>query len=107
MIGENHAINITELNVILGISKSAVSQTITKLSNKGLLCKKKRERNDKEVCLQLTPLGQKALELHKLLQGEHLEVIENRLTPFSLSQVATVMVILEKIETILDEKLEN
>lgn len=48
-IGVNHAISIAEFSGVLGISKSAVSQIITKLSNKGLLYKKKREHNDKEV----------------------------------------------------------
>jgi DNA-binding MarR family transcriptional regulator len=57
MIGKNPDITITSLGSILGISTSAASQMITRLTKKGLVERFKRKDNEKEICLKLTSPG--------------------------------------------------
>lgn len=60
-IGENRGINITQLAEIMGVTRGATSQTVQKLAKKDLILKSK-ERNQKEINLDLTSLGVLALE---------------------------------------------
>ena len=56
-IGKNPGINITALAEYMAVTKGAVSQTIKKLTNKGLVRKTYAPGNAKEVVLELTDLG--------------------------------------------------
>ena len=60
MIGIHPDCNITGLSEKLGVTKGAVSQTVNKLTKKGLVEKHHDCGNDKEVYVRLTEKGKKA-----------------------------------------------
>lgn len=106
-IGEFKSINVTELGVHFGVSKSAASQIATKLAKKGYVTKTISETSGKELQLQLTELGWRAYEAHERCHTRHMEDIINRLGAFSLSQIATASVFLGVIEDVMDERLSK
>lgn len=65
MIGAHENINITDLSKLQGISKSAVSQAISKLVKKGFIEKKVSPDTENEVILSLTEKGQQVSDLHE------------------------------------------
>ncbi|MCB9481595.1 MAG: MarR family transcriptional regulator [Desulfobacteraceae bacterium] len=106
-IGDNKNIGVTELGNFFGISKSAASQMVSKLDSKGFIKKMRSEENSKEVNLVLTKLGEKAYKAHEQTHKNDSEYLVARLSTFSLSQIATLSVMLESIEEIMDERLKN
>ncbi len=66
-IGKHPESNVTELAEILGNTKGAVSQMAKKLEKKGLICKEKRGKNQKEIFLTLTEHGRDAFLSHEKL----------------------------------------
>jgi DNA-binding MarR family transcriptional regulator len=56
-IGRHPDINITNLSRLLGISKSAISQMMTKLERKRLVEKNRDPKNEKEILCRLSPRG--------------------------------------------------
>ena len=85
-IGESESINVTELGVRFGVTKSAASQTVAKLSKKGFVKKTVSEHSGKELQLQLTELGRRAFQAHEKCHGRHLSNSVSRLESFSLSR---------------------
>jgi DNA-binding MarR family transcriptional regulator len=69
-IGHKEGLNVTELAAVLEITKGTVSQLVSKLARKGLVLKKKGDRNDKEITLELTPRGRKAFDGHQRFHRE-------------------------------------
>lgn len=63
-IGSGHGQTVTALAAHFAISKSAVSQIVTKLAHDGYVLKTRRYGNDKEVVLKLTPKGRRAHQKH-------------------------------------------
>ena len=57
MIGENPNVNMTQLAEIMGVTRGAISQTVRKLVAKKLVSRT-NVRNNKEVNLSLTDLGE-------------------------------------------------
>lgn len=64
-VGTHEAINVTELARLQGTSKSAVSQTISKLVKKGFVEKKTSPDTDNEVVLLLTERGKQVCKMHE------------------------------------------
>ena len=64
-IGENSGINVTRLAEQMGVTKGAVSQTISKLVNKKLVGRKHAPDNAKEILLELTDLGWTGFHNHE------------------------------------------
>jgi DNA-binding MarR family transcriptional regulator len=56
MVGKNREINMTQLAELMGVTKGAISQTITKLVKKGLITRS-NTTNKKEVNLKLSEKG--------------------------------------------------
>ena len=106
-IGEDGSIKITDLGVHFGVTKSAASQIVAKLEKKGYVRKTTSQYNNKELKLQLTPLGWRAFDAHEKCHGQHMADITGRLEAFSLSQVATIQVLLEVIEDVMDARLKQ
>ena len=61
-IGRHPDLNISEISEEIGMSKSAVSQMLTKLSKKNFIVK---ERYKKEVTVRLTERGNELFEGHR------------------------------------------
>jgi len=106
-IGEYGSINVTELGAHFGVTKSAASQIVSKLSKKGYVEKTASEHNSKEVLLQLTPMGRDAFNAIQKQRGQHSIDIIKRLGSFSLAQVATAAFFLDVIEDVMDERLKK
>lgn len=106
-IGERKGINITELGSHFGITKSAASQMVTKLVNKGFVKKESAAHSNKELQLAPTELGWKAFRIHEKFHEQHMADIVARLGAFTLSQIATASVLLEVMENVVDERLSQ
>ena len=64
-IGRYPKINLKTLAEHMGVTKGAVSQTITKLARKGMVRKTHAKGNEKEVLLELTDLGWIGFQNHE------------------------------------------
>jgi len=104
-VGRHPQMNVTEVANASGITKSAASQMVSKLCDKGFLSKKQAPHSNKEYQLTLSPLGEKAFEAHERLHGDGRELLMNRLSGFSFSQIAIISVLLETIEEVMDKRL--
>jgi len=72
-IGDNPGINVTGLADRMGVTKGAVSQTLSKLASKGLVVKKTADDNAKEVLPELTEIGRKGYREH---EGYHMKMYD-------------------------------
>jgi DNA-binding MarR family transcriptional regulator len=92
-IGRNPGINVTKLAEHIGVTKGAVSQTIKKLTRKGLLKRTHAPGNAKEVVLELTDLGWVGFRNHEkfhmetfnIAQEYYGEQLKNKLERISLA----------------------
>lgn len=64
-IGDHPGLNLTTLAKMKGITKSAASQMIYRLRDKGLVTKEVAAHSDAAICIGLTEVGQRAYEEHK------------------------------------------
>lgn len=104
-IGENEPMTVTSVSTYFGISKSAASQMVFRLVKKGLLLKEQSAQNAKEYELSLTPLGWLAFNAHEQFHGRDMVDLVERLSTFSLSQIATLSVMLEVIGSLMSRRL--
>ena len=74
-IGDNPGINMTTLAEKMGVTKGAVSQTINKLVNKGLVVKASADDNAREILPQLTELGWKGYQDHERFHMQMFQVV--------------------------------
>lgn len=70
LIQAEDRINATQMAQRLGITKGAVSQTLTRLEKKGILQKSKDPRQKNELTASFTPLGQAAAAAFKEQQAQ-------------------------------------
>ena len=103
VVGSRKQLSVTELATALGITKSAASQMVSRLCDKGFLEKRQAPHSNKEFQLTLTPLGQQAFEAHARFHGEDKE----RLRGFSMSQIATLTVLFEALGEVIDKRLSR
>ncbi len=106
-VGDTPEINITALANRFGVSKSAASQMISKLAQKGFVDKSASPHSNKEYLLTLTELGWRGFAAHEHFHGRDLARLKARLGAFSLSQVATLSVLLEAIDDVMDARLNG
>jgi DNA-binding MarR family transcriptional regulator len=75
VIAADPAVNAVTMAKKLGISKGAVSQTLTRLARKGILLKRRDPAFKNELTAEFTQLGKEALRRHQsrraLLQAAH------------------------------------
>lgn len=104
-IGDRPGLSVTDVATTFGITKSAASQMVTKLAAKGFLTKVRAPHSNKEWQLGLTPLGWRAFHAHEQAHGQDFARLVDHLSGFSLSQIATLTVLLEAVGGIMDERL--
>lgn len=99
----NTRTNITRMAEGMGVTKGALSQTITRLAAKGVLIKNKDAGNNNELILTFTPFGNEALafyeQLHETLQGAHARILED----FSDHEQAAIQKYLEEVAAMYAE----
>jgi DNA-binding MarR family transcriptional regulator len=106
-VGDTPEINVTALAKRFGVSKSAASQMISRLVQKGFVDKSPAPHSNKEFILTLTELGWRGFAAHERFHGQDLARLKSRLGAFSLSQVATLSVLLEAIDDVVDKRLNG
>ena len=106
-IGDKGEANVTDVAAHFHFTKSAASQLITRLVKNGLVSKETSPHSNKELRLSLTPHGRKAYQVFEKLMRDHHEEFNRRIDAFSLQQVATAAVLLEVMESIVDDQLKR
>jgi DNA-binding MarR family transcriptional regulator len=106
-VGENEPMSVTQVASYFGITKSAASQMVARLTRKGFLIKKQAVHSNKEFELSLTPSGWKVFRAHERFHGRDKADLVDRLSAFSLSQIATLSVLLESLESVMDQRLSR
>jgi DNA-binding MarR family transcriptional regulator len=64
IVGEREDLSVTDIAGLLGITKGAVSQTLKKMINKGLMEKKPDPLNSSRALIRLTSKGKVAFYAH-------------------------------------------
>ncbi|MBE1426247.1 DNA-binding MarR family transcriptional regulator [Desulfomicrobium macestii] len=106
-VGDTPEINVTALAKRFGVTKSAASQMVSRLVQKGFVDKSPAPHSNKEFILTLTELGWRGFAAHERFHGQDLARLKSRLGAFSLSQVATLSVLLEAIDDVIDKRLKG
>jgi DNA-binding MarR family transcriptional regulator len=106
-IGKNPGATVTDLAGFAGITKSAVSQMLNKLSRRNLIEKYHNPDNDKEILLRLTPRGRIAFLGH---EQYHLKIharIEQNLREMTDKEFRFLQDFFRVIEETADESLKD
>jgi DNA-binding MarR family transcriptional regulator len=93
VIGNNPGINGNDLTVRMGVTKSAISQTVSKLLKKGLIRKTRLMADARESALEVTDLGWKGFQAHERFHTQIFEAVrlhfgesfETRLDTFGIA----------------------
>jgi DNA-binding MarR family transcriptional regulator len=102
-IGDYPEKNITELAKFFGVTKGAISQTVKKLENKGIVTRYKGEKNEKEVFVELTKTGKSVYKKHKEHSQEAIMPLYEELKKYSDDKVYFLIEMFQWIDRFLDE----
>jgi DNA-binding MarR family transcriptional regulator len=86
----------------LGISKSAVSQTISRLEKKGVIVKDKDPYNKNELVISFTSFGQKAFGRYKKKQVLNRMHFDQYLKELSDNDRGVIDKFLNEMENVID-----
>ena len=100
-IGNEEGIIARDLASAMGVTKGAISQTITKLCGKELVEKRAAELNDKEAPLFLTETGRRAYRGHIDFHRRMFDEFSDILTQVPEQQLELFGHVLEKIDNTL------
>jgi len=106
-VGEREQTRVKDIATHFGVTKSAASQMVAKLIRKRFLEKRSSPYNNKESLISLTELGRRAFRAHERFHGKDMAYLLDRLSGFSLSQIATISVLLEAIGNVMKERLSE
>ncbi|TCL59725.1 MarR family transcriptional regulator [Hydrogenispora ethanolica] len=103
-IGDHQNINVTELALLLGITKGAVSQVIDKLVKKGFVNKTFAAPGTNEVALTLTEQGLTIHQKHQEYHAKMYSEIAQLLADCSDEQISFLGKIQDIIEEFFDKR---
>jgi len=103
-IGKNPDINLTSLSHLLGISKSAISQMVGRLTKKNLVERHRDPDNDKEILLCLSPKGTIAYLGHEQHHAKIYARMHRNLGDLSDKDAALILRFLSAMEETLDDR---
>ncbi len=106
-IGRHTDINVTELSRFLGISKSAISQMITRLLSKNLVEKIQNPIHNKELIIRLSAKGMIAYLGHERHHAKIYARITRKLGPMNDEQFQFLSKFLQAIEETTDECMKE
>lgn len=95
--------NATQMAQMLNVTKGAVSQTITRLENKGILIKKKDPFLKNELTLTFTPLGWEVFEEYSRKSQGIDKRFRKKLSRFKEDELEVVDRFLDEILQLPDE----
>lgn len=106
-IGENPGINLKSLSEMLGVTKGAASQMVSRLVEKGYVHRKESLSSGAEISLYLTNKGQTAFKGHKEYHHEIGKVWRELLDNMSENAIDEMRKFLHSFEIMLDNEYEN
>lgn len=101
LIGDEQASNVTEMANKLGVTKGAISQTLSRLERKGVVKKTRDPYNKNELTATFTGLGQEAIERHRELRLAFRNRYVSYFSTLSESERDVIGRFLSQVETIL------
>lgn len=96
-IGKNPGITVTELANVFHKTRSACSQLMRRMKEKGWLYQKRNIANNREYNLYLTEEGEKIYSYHKAFESSCYERTAQMLSQFSEEELETYIRIQEKM----------
>ena len=102
MIKDQIDTNATKIAEQLGLTKGAVSQTLSRLEKKGIISKTKDPYHKNELTLQLTGLGLKAYKVCQSIQTSFLEAQDSYLEKLNHKEKEVVLEFMIHMEKELD-----
>jgi DNA-binding MarR family transcriptional regulator len=106
-IGYNPGSNIKKIGDILGVSKSAASQMVSRLERKGLVVKGQDPDNEKDRVACLTEIGHKVFGEHKNFNLRHTEKLVSRLSETPGEVLENADFVLGLLEDIMHERMRE
>lgn len=97
VISEKEGIKGVDIAKELNVTKGAISKTIRKLLNHGLIKKEQRPTNLKEIYYYVTPLGAELSELHRQLHMEKDKMVLELLKGYDLESLVIIIDFIEKL----------
>ena len=92
---------------ILGITPSAVSQMVAKLTRRGLVKKVRGLRNDKEISLELTEKGRTAFKCHEKIHREMYEQIALHVGNLNEDELEVIARVFSVMESVYDQRIRD
>ena len=105
LINQEKGLNATEMAGRLGVSKGAVSQTLSRLVQKGVIQKKQDSPYKNELTVAFTPMGREAIGLFEERQAENRRPYAAYLAGLSADEKKVIEEFLTQTERVID-KLE-
>lgn len=106
LIGDEQGNNVTKMAGKLGVTKGAVSQTLSRLEKKGILEKTKDPFNKNELMVTFTPIGEDALDKYREMRMAFFNHFANYFSSLSETECEVVELFLSHMEVILNDMLE-
>jgi DNA-binding MarR family transcriptional regulator len=95
--------NAKKMADMLGVTKGAISQTLKRLVEKGMLNKEKNPEQPKELLITLTSLGQEAANHFSEIRNRMAKKYDAYLVTLSSKERKTIDAFLQKMDTILKQ----
>jgi DNA-binding MarR family transcriptional regulator len=90
--------NATEIAKQLGLTKGAISQTISRLEKKGIILKTKDPYNKNELTLSLTTFGKKAYKLCESTKASFIAAHDGYLAKLDPKEKKVILSFLQHLE---------
>jgi DNA-binding MarR family transcriptional regulator len=106
-MGDHPEMNVTEVANYIGVTKGAVSQTITKLEKKGFIKRYKNSTNEKEVFIELTAAGREIYKTRKEVNERSLMPLLRELEKHPDEKIAFLVNMFEWIDGYLSRSIKK
>ena len=106
-IGQTPDNNIRILADCLGVTPSAASQVVSRLTKRGLVRKVRGIRDEREVTLELTESGKTAFQNHETTHTRLYERIASRVGPLSEMEREVLARVFSAMESVYDERIHE
>lgn len=103
VIGENQPLNLAKLSELLGVSRSAITQSVRRLIQKNLVFFDFKSNNGKNKYLRLSEKGIEVFKIHKEQQAYIEKSIFSVLNNYSEGELQTVVKLMDDIEKVWGE----
>lgn len=102
LIAQEPAINGKAMAEQLGVTKGAISQTLTRLEKKGVLYKEKKPGSKNEIQVRFTSLGQEAVEHYTKFKSMLEQHYNDCLSQFTDQERVTINDFLVRLNKIIN-----